>query len=240
MSITHRTLLRVGLIVAGLNLLAVPALAQSLSGNGSAGTPTSAPTGTAGTAASGPNASLPMFDAVTGKGLLTAGTPLPSGANALGTVGVTALPALPPGANAIGTVGITALPALPTGTNALGTVGVTTLPSLPAGTNSIGTVVTTAAGVTTTQVGGTTSATAGTFISALAASSTRKGCLVQNTSGSVMYVYLGLTASATITNSLQVSAGGSFGCTPPGGIVVQDNIAVASAGVSAAYVVAAQ
>ena len=204
MNTTYRSLLRAGLIVAGFGLLGAPAHAQSLSGNGSVASPTSAPTGTVGTAASGPNASLPMFDAVTGKGLLTAGTPLPSGANAIGTVGVT------------------------------------TLPALPAGTNSIGTVVTQAAGVTTTQVGGTTSATAGTFISVLAASSTRKGCLVQNTSGSVMYVYLGLTASATIANSLQVSAGGSFGCTPPGGIVVQDNVAVASAGASAAYVVSAQ
>lgn len=240
MNITHSSLLRAGLVVAGFGLLGAPARAQSLSGNGSAGTPTSAPTGTAGTAASGPNASLPMFDAATGKGLLTAGTPLPSGANAIGTVGVTALPALPPGTNAIGTVGVTTLPALPAGTNAIGTVGVTVLPALPAGTNSIGTVVTQALGVITTQVGGTTSATAGTFVSALAASGTRKGCLVQNTSGSVMYVYLGLTASATIANSLQVSAGGSFGCTPPGGIVVQDNIAVASAGASAAYVVAAQ
>lgn len=35
---------------------------------------------------------------------------LPTGANAIGTVGVTALPALPAGANAIGMVGVTALP----------------------------------------------------------------------------------------------------------------------------------
>ena len=204
MSIIHRALLRAGMIVAGLGLLAAPGHGQSLSGNGSAGTAASTPTGTVGTAASGPNASLPMFDAVTGKGLLTAGTPLPAG------------------------------------TNALGAVGITTLPALPAGTNSIGTVVTQAAGVTTIQAGGTTSATVGTFVSALVASGTRKGCLVQNTSGSVMYVYLGLTASATIASSLQISAGGSFGCTSPGGTVVQDNIAVASASASASYVVAAQ
>ena len=240
MNVTHRRLLRAGMIVAGLGLPAAPGRAQSLSGNGSAGTAPSTPTGTVGTAASGPNASLPMFDAVTGKGLLTAGTPLPVGANAIGTVGVTALPALAPGTNAIGTVGVTALPALPAGTNAIGTVGVTALPALPAGTNSIGTVVTQAAGVTTTQVGGTTSATAGTFVSALAASGARKGCLVQNTSGSVMYVYLGLTASATIASSMQVSAGGSFGCTSSGGSVVQDNVAVASAAAGASYVVAAQ
>ena len=240
MSITHRRLLRTSWIVAGLVLPGVPALAQTLSGNGSAGVPASTPTGTAGTAAPGANASLPMFDAMTGKGLLTSGTPLPAGSNALGTVGVTTLPSLPAGTNAIGSVGVTALPAFPAGTNAIGTVAVTALPSLPSGTNSIGSVLTAATGVTTVEVGGTTSATAGTFVSALAASGTRKGCLLQNTSSSVLYVYLGATSSATITNSLQISAGGSFGCMPPGGIVLQDNVAVASAGASATYVVAAQ
>ncbi len=240
MSITHRRLLRLGRIVAGLVLPGTPAIAQSLSGNGSAGAAASTPTGTAGTAVPGTNASLPMFDAVTGKGLLTSGTPLPAGPNALGTVGVTALPSLPAGTNAIGSVGVTVLPSLPAGTSAIGTVGVTALPSLPSGTNSIGSVLTAATGVTTVQTGGTTSATAGTFTSALAASGTRKGCLLQNTSGSVMYVYLGAVSSATIANSLQISAGGSFGCLPPGGIVLQDNVAVASAGASATYVVAAQ
>ena len=240
MSITHHRLLRVGRIVAGLVIPVGPALVQSLSGNGSAGAPASTPTGTAGTAAPGANASLPMFDAMTGKGLLTSGTPLPAGANALGSVGVTALPSLPAGTNAIGSVGVTALPARPAGPHALGTVGITALPSLPPGTNSIGSVTTAATGVTTVEVGGTTSATAGTFTSALAASVTRRGCLLQNTSGSVLYVYLGATSSATIANSLQISAGGSFGCMPPGGIVLQDNVAVASAGASAPYVVAAQ
>lgn len=233
-------MLHMGRIVAVLALSGAPALAQSLSGNGAAGVPASAPTGTAGTAAPGANASLPMFDALTGKGLLTSGTPLPAGTNALGVVGVTALPPLAAGTNAIGSVGVTTLPALPAGTNAIGTVGVTALPSLPSGTNNIGSVLTAAIGVTTVETGGTTSATAGTFVSALAASGTRRGCLLQNTSGSVMYVYLGATSSATISNSLQVSAGGSFGCMPPGGIVLQDNVAVASAGASATYVVAAQ
>lgn len=204
MGITHRRLLRTGRITIGLMLTGVPAFAQSLSGNGSAGASASAPTGTAGTAAPGANASLPMFDAVTGKGLLTSGTALPAGSNALGTVGITALP------------------------------------SLPSGTNSIGSVLTAPMGVTTIETGGTTGAAAGTFVSALAASGTRKGCLLQNTSGSVLYVYLGPTSSATMTNSLQISAGGSFGCTPPGGIVLQDNVAVASAAAGATYVVTAQ
>lgn len=222
MSATHRNLLRTGWLAIGLMLPVVPVLAQSLSGNGSAGAPASTPTGTAGTAAPGTNASLPMFDAVTGKGLLTSGTALPAGSNALGTVGVTALPSLPAGANAIGTVGITVMPAL------------------PPGTNSIGSVLTAPTGVTTIETGGTTGATAGTFASALAASSLRRGCLLQNTSGSVLYVYLGPVSSATMTNSLQISAGGSFGCTPPGGIVLQDNVAVASAAAGATYVVTAQ
>lgn len=237
---THRTLLRASLLSAGLMLAAGPSFGQSLSGNGSAGTASSSPSGTAGTAYPGTNAAVPTFDAVTGKGFLTTGTPLPTGTNALGTVGVTTLPALPAGSNAIGTVGVTALPALATGTNAIGTVGVTALPALTAGTNSIGTVVTTPTGATSTMAGGTTSSTAGTFAVVLPASATRKGCLIQNTSASVLYVYLGAAASATTANSLQVSAGGSFGCQPPGGIVVQDAIAVASAGASSTYVTAAQ
>ena len=104
MGITHRGLLRTGRITIGLMLAGVPAFAQSLSGNGSAGASASAPTGTAGTAAPGANASLPMFDAVTGKGLLTSGTALPAGSNALGTVGITTLPSLPSGPNSIGSV----------------------------------------------------------------------------------------------------------------------------------------
>lgn len=222
MSITHRRLLRMGQFVIALMLPGVPALAQSLSGNGSAGASAATPTGTVGTAAPGTNASLPMFDAVTGKGLLTSGTALPAGSNALGTVGVTTLPSLPAGANAIGTVGVSAMP------------------SLPSGTNSIGSVLTAPTGVTTIQTGGTTGATAGAFVSALSASGTRKGCLLQNTSGGVLYVYLGPTASATMSSALQISAGGSFGCTPPGGIVLQDNVAVASAAAGATYVVTAQ
>lgn len=51
-------------------------------------------------------------------------SPLPAGANALGSVGVTALPALPAGANAIGSVKVTDLPAIPAGANQIG--GVTT------------------------------------------------------------------------------------------------------------------
>ena len=48
------------------------------------------------------------------------GAAIPAGSNAIGTVGVTALPALPAGSNAIGTVGVTALPAIPAGANLIG------------------------------------------------------------------------------------------------------------------------
>ena len=76
---------------------------------------------------------------------------LPAGANALGTVVVTALPAIPSGANAIGTVGVTTLPTLPAGTNLVGkfgidqttpgtTNGIQVVAALPAGANTIGTV----------------------------------------------------------------------------------------------------
>ena len=49
-------------------------------------------------------------------------SPLPAGANALGSVEVTVLPALPAGANAIGSVEVSQLPMLPAGTNVIGSV----------------------------------------------------------------------------------------------------------------------
>jgi hypothetical protein len=65
---------------------------------------------------------------------------VPAGANAIGSVSVSALPALPAGGNAIGSVSVSALPALPAGGNAIGSVSVSALPALPAGGNAIGSV----------------------------------------------------------------------------------------------------
>ena len=103
-----------------------------------------------------------------------------------------------------------------------------------------GSVTTLPSGVTTTQTAGTTSSTAGTFTSAAAASSTRKGCTLQNTSSAMEYLYLGATASGSATNAFMVSPGGFFSCPAPGGVVVQDNIAVAASVASATYVLALQ
>ena len=104
---------------------------------------------------------LPATHAVTQSGTWNVGSvttlpALPTGTNAIGSVGVTSLPALPAGTNAIGTVGITGGTvtatigtALPTGSNVIGGVtqsgtwnvgSITTLPSLPTGTNAIGSV----------------------------------------------------------------------------------------------------
>jgi hypothetical protein len=59
----------------------------------------------------------------------------------LGNVNVNSiLNALPAGANALGSVQVTALPALPAGGNAIGSVQVSQLPMIPAGINTIGTV----------------------------------------------------------------------------------------------------
>ena len=100
---------------------------------------------------------------VTGTVTVSLGAALPTGSNVIGAVtqsgtwnvgSITTLPALPTGTNAIGSVGVTSLPALPTGSNAIGSVGVTSLPSLPTGSNAIGSV-----GVT-----GTVTATIGTAL----------------------------------------------------------------------------
>jgi hypothetical protein len=59
-----------------------------------------------------------------GGGNVAISSSLPAGSNAIGTVGVTALPPLPAGSNAIGTVGVTALPALVAGSAIVGKVGI--------------------------------------------------------------------------------------------------------------------
>lgn len=78
-----------------------------------------------------------------------------------------------------------------------------------------------------------------TFQSVLAQSSLRKGCLVQNTSAAVMYLYLGTTANATLTNSFQLAAGASFNCTV-GGITVGDQISLTGTATTSTFVVARQ
>lgn len=64
---------------------------------------------------------------------------------------------------------------------------------------------------TATQTAGTIAA-GGAFQTALAANPNRKGCLVQNTSSHVLYVYFGTLAAATTSNAMQVAAAGVSGC----------------------------
>lgn len=85
-------------------------------------------------------------------------------------------------------------------------------------------------GVTTTPTGYTVT-TANTFQSVLAASATRKGCLLQNTNaggGDVEYVFFGPNASATEGASIQVAPGGAVNCATGSGQVLIDNVSVTS------------
>lgn len=86
-------------------------------------------------------------------------------------------------------------------------------------------------GVTTTPTAYTVT-TANTFQSVLAASATRKGCLLQNTNasgGDVEYVFFGANVSATKATSVQVSPGGAISCATGSGQVLTDNVSVTSA-----------
>lgn len=78
-----------------------------------------------------------------------------------------------------------------------------------------------------------------TFSSILAASSTRKGCLVQNTGTTTGYIYFGATGSATTSNSFQLSAGQSISC-QSGNITLTDNIAATCASGTCAFVISSQ
>lgn len=94
-------------------------------------------------------------------------------------------------------------------------------------------------GKTTTQIGSTVT-THGTFQSALASSGTRKGCMVQNTSADVEYVFFGATGSATTSNSFQLQSGQSLSCIA-GNTILTDNVAISSKTTDGAtYVVSSQ
>lgn len=93
---------------------------------------------------------------------------------------------------------------------------------------------------TSTSVGGTTSATANTYTSVLAANTSRKGCLIQNTSANVELAFLGAPGSATTATSISIPAGGTFNCASPGGLVISDQISLTSATASSTYVVVSQ
>lgn len=83
-------------------------------------------------------------------------------------------------------------------------------------------------------------ATANTFQNALAASSSRKGCAIYNTSAAVELVYLGAPVNATAAAAIPIPAGGSFNCGSFQGLVLTDQISITSTLASATYVAVSQ
>lgn len=100
------------------------------------------------------------------------------------------------------------------------------------------TATTSPSGVTTTMA--TAAPTATMFSSILAASTTRKGCLVQNTGSTTGYVYFGATGSATTGNSFLLQPNSTVNCTTYAGSVLTDNVAATCASGTCAFVISSQ
>jgi len=73
------------------------------------------------------------------------------------------------------------------------------------------------------------------FSSVLSSNSTRNGCTIQNTGTDIEYVYFGILASATTSNSFQLSPGQTISCTS-GEIVLTDGIGMKGNSGTASYV----
>ncbi len=101
-----------------------------------------------------------------------------------------------------------------------------------------GSVTTSPAGAASTQAAGTVTLGA-TFQTALAASSTRLGCTIQNTSTHTMYVFVGTLGSATTGNSYQVPPNGTFACNA-GPIVLTGAVNLTTSTTADTFVVANQ
>jgi hypothetical protein len=89
-----------------------------------------------------------------------------------------------------------------------------------------------------TTIANSTIAVTNTFQTALASSPFRKGALIQNQGTHTMFVFAGPTASATLAQSMQVSAGATFSAVT-GSIVIGDNLAITGTS-GDAYVVYSQ
>jgi hypothetical protein len=77
----------------------------------------------------------------------------------------------------------------------------------------------------------------GTFQQWLPQNANRTGCYLQNTSTHTLFVFLGATATASLTNTIQVAPGGAFSCASPGGtIVVTDAIQITTSTTSDPFV----
>lgn len=93
--------------------------------------------------------------------------------------------------------------------------------------------------VTSSSISGTTSATPNTFTQLAAASTARKGCLIQNTSTAVIYVFVG-SGAATLGGAFQLAPasgttpGDTFSCSL-GNAVIGDTLQIAASAASATY-----
>lgn len=91
-------------------------------------------------------------------------------------------------------------------------------------------------GSATTTAAGTTSATANTFTTALAANANRRDCTIY----SPVAFSIALGVAPTAATAIAVGAGGTFKCGAASGVVATDQVNIASATASAAYVVWSQ
>ena len=110
--------------------------------------------------------------------------------------------------------------------------------SIAGGTAPIGSI--TPLGVTGTPTALATSGTPNTFTTALAASSSRKGCTIQYTGTHLLYLYIG-SGTASTAASEQLQPGQTFSCSPLGATIVEQGlISMASTAASDTAVVVAQ
>ena len=128
---------------------------------------------------------------------------------------------------------------LPGGCGTASYTGGVNTPTMNTAGQDCAAVASSPSGATSTAVGGTITA-GNTFQSALAASSTRKGCTIQNTSSHTLYVFFGATASATTANSFQVAPGATIMCSTQTGAALTDNVAVTTSTTGDTFVVNSQ
>lgn len=88
-----------------------------------------------------------------------------------------------------------------------------------------GIIVTAPYGKSTVQVKVTIAVTS-TFQTALAASSLRLGCLIQNNGTHTMYVFFGTSTPADLTTSIQLAAGQAVQCSTATGGIATDLIQI--------------
>lgn len=110
--------------------------------------------------------------------------------------------------------------------------------AVPVGPSCANGSPTTPAGVTSTMA--TAAPTAGMFSSLLAASTSRKGCTIQNIGTTLGYIYFGANGSATTSNSFQLPVSGSISCNNVNGTVLQDNVSGTCGSGTCAFIVSSQ